>query len=360
MTEQIEGQMSIFDCFGPDIWSGRTSQEPSAVTRAKTSELSLKKRRGSSIRMPLYLDLRSGLLQDASWQTGGVLLGVYTMHSFGEYPKEERGSRLLQILEDRPHQKYCLSAKACSGILRRAEKRGKELPGLLKKTLQRQSIVTEQNTQSLSKREQGNQEEGKDFSYNMNAPEPLEQAISNQCSNFLKEQNECWSIDEKMGNTYCNKDMGNTLGARDYKQPQAVVYGISGYESNAMKSQNPHSGIYEADTTRTLDNNGGNPACNQGGMVVLEGNGSRPSHKGDGYKESDTMYTLNSTEHHAVCVQQAIGEYKIGGGGIQSETERLQGCNGFGDTVGALCAGDAKHIGNQYVNQGKCIIQHKR
>ena len=36
-----------------------------------------------------------------------------------------------------------------------------------------------------------------------------------------------------------------------------------------MKSSNPHSGVYEADTTRTLDNNGGNPSCNQGGMAVV-------------------------------------------------------------------------------------------
>ena len=36
-----------------------------------------------------------------------------------------------------------------------------------------------------------------------------------------------------------------------------------------MKSANPHSGIYEADTSRTLDNNGGNPACNQGGIAVV-------------------------------------------------------------------------------------------
>lgn len=36
-----------------------------------------------------------------------------------------------------------------------------------------------------------------------------------------------------------------------------------------MKSDNPHSGIYEADTARTLDLNGGNPACNQGGIVLL-------------------------------------------------------------------------------------------
>jgi DNA (cytosine-5)-methyltransferase 1 len=50
----------------------------------------------------------------------------------------------------------------------------------------------------------------------------------------------------------------------------AVCYGISAYESNAMKSSNPHSGIYEADTSRTIDLNGGNPACNQGGIAVVE------------------------------------------------------------------------------------------
>jgi DNA (cytosine-5)-methyltransferase 1 len=85
----------------------------------------------------------------------------------------------------------------------------------------------------------------------------------------------------------------------------AVCYGISSYESNAMKSANPHSGVYEAETSRTLDLNGGNPACNQGGMAVvcLEGNGSRPSHRGDGYSESETMYTLNSTEYHAVALE---------------------------------------------------------
>lgn len=49
-----------------------------------------------------------------------------------------------------------------------------------------------------------------------------------------------------------------------------VCYGISSYCSNSMKSSNPHSGIYEADTSRTLDLNGGNPACNQGGVLVVE------------------------------------------------------------------------------------------
>ena len=93
-------------------------------------------------------------------------------------------------------------------------------------------------------------------------------------------------------------------GERAGIEREVVCYGISGMDSNAMKSPNPYSGIYEADTTRTLDLNGGSPACNQGGMIVLEGNGYRDSHKGDGFKKSETMYTLNTVEQHAVCVSQ--------------------------------------------------------
>lgn len=50
----------------------------------------------------------------------------------------------------------------------------------------------------------------------------------------------------------------------------ARAYGICSYDSNSMMSGNPHSGIYEADTSRTLDLNGGNPACNQGGIAVVQ------------------------------------------------------------------------------------------
>lgn len=47
------------------------------------------------------------------------------------------------------------------------------------------------------------------------------------------------------------------------------VYGICSYQSNGMLSDNPNVGVYEAETSRTIDTNGGNPALNQGGMVVL-------------------------------------------------------------------------------------------
>ena len=78
------------------------------------------------------------------------------------------------------------------------------------------------------------------------------------------------------------------------------AYGICGKYSNSMLSDNPNSGFYEAETSKTIDTSNQSPCKNQGGMVVLEGNGSRPSHHGDGYNESETMYTLNCTENHAV------------------------------------------------------------
>ena len=62
-----------------------------------------------------------------------------------------------------------------------------------------------------------------------------------------------------------------TVRANAGDNQQAVVYGICSDGSNSMKSSNPNSGIYEADTSRTLDLNGGNPACNQGGMAIVQG-----------------------------------------------------------------------------------------
>ena len=97
--------------------------------------------------------------------------------------------------------------------------------------------------------------------------------------------------EDKSATLSCNNDQ--TLFV-----PRA--FGICSKHSNSMLSDNPNSGFYEADTSRTIDTSNQSPCKNQGGMVVIEGNGSRPSHHGDGYKESETMYTLNCTENHAV------------------------------------------------------------
>lgn len=69
-------------------------------------------------------------------------------------------------------------------------------------------------------------------------------------------------------------------------------------------------------------------------IVCLEGNGSRPSHKGDGYRVGGAMYTLNSTEVHCVCY--VIGSYDSGGmksdnpeaGIYKADTSRTLDANG--------------------------------
>lgn len=85
----------------------------------------------------------------------------------------------------------------------------------------------------------------------------------------------------------------------------AAVYGISSYESNAMKSSNPHAGIYEATTSRTLDLTGGNPATNQGGIVIIDQIGGQ----GEYYTESDVNSTLRAGGQGAVSYCMTTGSY---------------------------------------------------
>ena len=73
------------------------------------------------------------------WEDDGAWLGECMMRNTGESPNAAVGSRLSQILEATPQEKYSLSAKACQGILRRAERRGKDLPETLKAVLLMQS-----------------------------------------------------------------------------------------------------------------------------------------------------------------------------------------------------------------------------
>ena len=73
------------------------------------------------------------------WEDDGAWCGELTTRNTGECPNAAVVSRLSQILEETPHPKYNLTPKACQGILRRAERRGKDLPKLLKEVLIRQS-----------------------------------------------------------------------------------------------------------------------------------------------------------------------------------------------------------------------------
>ena len=131
----VEEQVSLF---APDSWCGRTSQEPLAQTKAATSGPSSKRRSGSQSRTPPTfhcLQKESGRWLTAGTGMAGPSPTEFSTRSFGECPSAVVESRLSQILEDMPHPKYSLSDKACAGILRRAARRGKNLPLELEQAL---------------------------------------------------------------------------------------------------------------------------------------------------------------------------------------------------------------------------------
>lgn len=115
--------------------SGRTSQEPLAVTTVEISKLSSVLLRA----LRLKCRLRAGATPDSSaplmMRAGGMWLGGCSMRNTSEFHSGAVASSLSQVLETHVASKYFLSPKACAGILRRAEKRGKELPPQLKAAL---------------------------------------------------------------------------------------------------------------------------------------------------------------------------------------------------------------------------------
>lgn len=114
------------------------------------------------------------------------------------------------------------------------------------------------------------------------------------------------------------KDKSGTLATNnDQTLFVPTVYSICAKDSNAMKSDNPNSGFYEAETTRTLDANGGNPVCNQGGMAVVAVQGSmigrsdRNGPQGCGFG-GDVSFTLDATDRHAVAYGIDRATYNMG------------------------------------------------
>lgn len=130
-----------------DIWSGRMSRAHSAAIKGRISEAYWKKLQESNSRTYQYLNLSrkaaeaDGVQQEASWETVTVLPGECLMRNFGEFPSVENVSTLSQILTAQVPEKYYLSPKACRGILRRAQKRGKTLPDVLRIALERQAEI---------------------------------------------------------------------------------------------------------------------------------------------------------------------------------------------------------------------------
>ena len=168
------------------------------------------------------------------------------------------------------------------------------------------------------------------------------------------------------------EEKSGTLGTGN----DQTVFCIGSYHSNAWKSDNPHSGVYKAETARTLDAlNCGYPACNQGGMAVVAIE-NYPADSRVKISDKDLCQSLTSrmgtgggnvpmvmcTDAGMLNVYQEIAPPQLARQYKDPPFINTQKtyCIGNGqETVGALCAADMKGAGSQYVDQGKCVVnQH--
>lgn len=117
---------------------GKMCPELSAATKARTSVAFSKSSPKSARGGVQFLDLLagSGIMQERSWEMDSPLHGGCSTLNIGECPSAVKGSTLWQILQADVPERYSLSARACAGILRRAERRGKELPPMLREALE--------------------------------------------------------------------------------------------------------------------------------------------------------------------------------------------------------------------------------
>ena len=143
----MDGQISMFDL---DLVSGRTcpaltpagetpKQEKSGQARTSGSSSS----RFSKLKNHTFmlLDLRPGAgnMLGPYWEYDPVWPGSFGTLNTSECPSDVVVSFLWQILQAIVPSRYCLSNKACRGILRRSEERGKPLPEDLERVLRIQS-----------------------------------------------------------------------------------------------------------------------------------------------------------------------------------------------------------------------------
>ena len=300
----------------------------------------------------------------------------------GAAPRRPIRVSLSGILEAYPSLKYYLSKTACLGILRRAFERGKKLPKMLARALkiqaglmrpdgqltnmQMQTFVTQPNgagegfdgydgVMAFAANQRDEVRDLRDVAgalgaqpgmkqqtfvagfsagagakaggigYNESVAPTLKGSPSGNCMPSII------CLNDQGGSVMeCSENVSGTLRAQEHGH-QPLVYENHGIDS---RYTGPHKVV---PTMSARYGTGGNniPLVEQNaGAICIAGNivDRQPQNGGNGLGcQEDLAYTLTATDRHAVV-------------------ELYQ------KTVGALCRGDEKGIGNQYVSQNKCII----
>ena len=369
---QTNYEVEQLSMFGQDTWHGRTCPVPLVQEHPKARTSGSSWKRSSALKaIPFQsLDLTPGagnLLGEFYWELISPWRGGASTLNTGVSPRGAKESSLSQILQADPPLKYYLSPKACLGILRRAFERGKELPPKLEGALKIQAGLTRPSkTAGMNSRCTNNaiafaanqRDEVRDLhdvagalqaqpgikqqtfvagfsagagasagsiGYNESVAPTLKGSPSGNCMPSII------CLNDQGGSVMeCSENVSGTLRAQEHGH-QPLVYENHGIDS---RYTGPHKVV---PTMSARYGTGGNniPLVEQNaGAICIAGNivDRQPENGGNGLGcQEDLAYTLTATDRHAVV-------------------ELYQ------KTVGALCRGDEKGIGNQYVSQDKCII----
>ena len=363
----------------------------------------------------MLLDLRPGAgnMLGAYWEYDPPWLGSFGMLNTSECPKDAVECSLWQILQATAPSRYSLSQTACLGILRRAACRGKSLPPLLEAALRMQAgldppapISGEAKAYHINQRNEGIDLDGvsgalmatqnlqmqtfitnsgssqsgpkKQIAFAANQRDEVRDlhdvAGALQAQPGIKQQTfvagfsagaganagtigyqegvsptlkgspsgNCMPsilcINDQGGQIMeCSEDVTGTLRAQEHGHQPLILRptGPKVYENHGIDGR--YTGPHDvAPTMSARYGTGGNniPLVQQEEVICIAGNAidRQPQNGGNGFGwQQNISYTLTATDKHAV-----IKPYQ--------------------ETVGALCRGDEKGIGNQYVSQDKCII----
>ena len=400
--------------FGQDLWHGRTCPVPSARERQRARTSGSFWRRSSALNaIPFQsLDLTPGagnLLGEFYWELISPWRGGASTLNTGVSPRDAKESSLSQILQADPPLKYYLSPKACLGILRRAFERGKELPKKLERALKIQAGLMRPDGQptGLEAYHINQRDEGIDLHGVSGA---LMATTNMQMQTFVTQPNGAAEgfdgYDGVMAFAANQRDevrdlcdVAGALGAQPGMKQQTFVAGFSagagakaggiGYnESVAPTLKGSPSGNCMPSIICLNDQGGSVMECseNVSGTLRAQEHGHQPlvyeNHGIDSrytgpHKVVPTMSARYGTGGNNIpLVEQNAGAICIAGNIVDRQPQN--GGNGLGcqenlaytltatdrhavvelyqKTVGALCRGDEKGIGNQYVSQDKCII----
>ena len=364
----------------------------------------------------MLLDLRPGAgnMLGAYWEYDPPWLGSFGTLNTSECPKDAVECSLWQILQATAPSRYSLSQTACLGILRRAACRGKSLPPLLEAALRMQAgldppapISGEAKAYHINQRNEGIDLDGVSGALMATQNLQMQTFITNPSSSQSGPQKQIAFAANQRDEVRDLRDIAGALQAQPGIKQQTFV---AGFSAGAGASAGTIG--YQEDVAPTLK---GSPSGNcmpsilcindQGGQImecsenvtgtlraqehghqplvlrptgpkVYENHGIDSRYTGPHEVAPTISAAYGLGGNNTSLVEQNAGAICIAGNIVDRQPEN--GGNGLGcqenlaytltatdrhavvelyqKTVGALCRGDEKGIGNQYVSQDKCII----